>query len=699
MESLASPVGIAGRRHGMIRLSDWVDCHARTPLVLSIVLFIGVQAAYFAYLAYSRYLSEVERIERTRQSVSLGVQQSNRPLIESALAALLDGSDVAAAALCDGTKANVTYPATYEDPCLRPVRGIGGWSIRNALVGVVGQDMVVVTKPYSVFGPLLFLMVLAVSLLGAVARTLARVRGRFEREILQPLREGLDSDVPLWVAELEDLRRRNQEHARLIREQAASEAVLRLSAQVAHDIRSPLAALDSAIKDMSQVPEERRALVRSAVGRIRDIANSLLNKNRELKSMSNAGALTAAAEPATAQLLSSLIDPLVSEKRMQFRARPGVEIDACLDAASYGLFATVQPSEFKRVLSNLVNNSVEAMGDRGNVAVRLAPADGNVVLTVQDDAKGIPAEVLAKLGKRGVTHGKAGGSGLGLHHAKTSMEAWGGRLSLASEVGKGTTVTIELPKAPPPEWFVPILALHPGGTVVVLDDDASIHQVWRGRFDSAKVAGRGIEALHFSTPEQLRSFVSGSPAKAREALYLADYELAGHKETGLDLVAELGIGERTILVTSRSEEAGILAECRRLKVRMIPKGLAGFVPISIAPALQDMHRAEQDGPDAVLLDDDALVRMNWTGTAKVKGLRVLAFQDSQEFLAAAGGFPKETAIYLDSKLGDGMRGEDIAKDLHAKGFTNLYLTTGYERGSLPDMPWIREIVGKAPPWG
>jgi signal transduction histidine kinase len=477
-----------------------------------------------------------------------------------------------------------------------------------------------------------------------------------------------------------------------------SKAVSGMAAQVAHDIRSPLAALDSVVKDSSRLPEEQRLMVRTAVGRIRDIANNLLEKERESKAGKSA-ALPAASEPAAEQLLSSLIDPLISEKRAQFRSKAGVEIEARLDAASYGLFAKVQPAEFKRVLSNLVNNSVEAMEDKGTVAVQLVPADGKVLLSVQDDAKGIPAEVLVRLGERGVTHGKAGGSGLGLHHAKTSVEAWGGRLSLASELGKGTTVSIELPKAQPPGWFVSRLELESGGTVVVLDDDASIHQVWQGRLDSAKAGAHGIEVLHFSTPAQLRVFFRENPAKARAALYLADYELAGHKETGLDLVCELGIGERSILVTSRSEEAGILAECRRLKVRMLPKGLAGFVPIAIRSACEETGQARQDGPDAVLLDDDALVRMNWTGTAKAKGLKVAAFHDIQEFLAAAQGLPKATAIYLDSKLGDGCRGEDIARDLHAKGFTNLYLTTGYERGSLPDMPWIKEVLGKAPPWG
>ena len=71
----------------------------------------------------------------------------------------------------------------------------------------------------------------------------------------------------------------------------------------------------------------------------------------------------------------------------------------------------------------------------------------------------------------------------------------------------------------------------------------------------------------------------------------------------------------------------------------------------------------------------------------------------KEFLAAVEHLPKDTPIYLDSRLAKGLRGEDIARDLHAKGFSNLFLATGHSPESLPPLPWIKKIVGKEPPWG
>lgn len=122
---------------------------------------------------------------------------------------------------------------------------------------------------------------------------------------------------------------------------------------------------------------------------------------------------------------------------------------------------------------------------------------------------------------------------------------------------------------------------------------------------------------------------------------------------------------------------------------MIPKGLAGFVPIACPLPLR---------PDAVLIDDDHLVHTVWKVAASANGKTLGAFSTPREFLAIVGRLDKTTPIYVDSKPGGGIRREDFAKDLHAQGFRNLYLATGRQPDSLPPMPWIKEIVGKKAPW-
>lgn len=496
-------------------------------------------------------------------------------------------------------------------------------------------------------------------------------------------------------------------------------AIGQMAAQVAHDIRSPLTALDSALKNTSQLPEQQRIVVRHAVNRIRDIANSLLEKNRQQAKATTAGGAVVA-EPPEICLLSSIVDPVVTEKRLQFESKPGIDIDFELTQESYGLFAKIQQVEFKRLVSNMVNNAVEVLGDKGAVTVGLTHEDGSIVLTVEDNGKGIPPEILAKLGQRGETHGKTGGSGLGLYHARVTVESWGGSLKITSELGNGTTITIKLPAAGAPVWFVSTLELPAGKAVVVLDDDETIHQVWRGRFESVRLKEHGIAVYHFSEPGKLRGWVMDNPEKAESARYLFDYELLGHKETGLSMAQELNIASKVILVTSRYEEKRIIDECNRLGIRKIPKGLAGLVPIKIVDSGQSSAADSQTAswtvlPDqaapaaaapraagkaavAVLLDDDALVHMTWEMAAEDKGVTLNAYTTPSEFLSNLAAFPKDTPIYIDSDLGNGIKGEDIAKDLREKGFACIYLETGHPPERFLHLPWLK-VIGKEPPWG
>lgn len=377
-------------------------------------------------------------------------------------------------------------------------------------------------------------------------------------------------------------------------------AVSALASQVAHDIRSPLSALDVVEKDLSQLAESKRVMLRGAITRIRDIAHSLLAKDREIRAAINdPGVSEPPTEATSVELVSSLVDAIVSEKRLQYPAKSGLTIEADLSPASYGLFARLDPVAFKRDLSNLINNAVEVVGEAGRVVVGLSAASGRVIVTVKDDGVGISPDLLPRLGQRGVTFGKAGGLGLGIHHAKSDAVVWGGELSIDSEPGKGATITISLPCSAPPGWFVPALELRPGKAVVILDDDASIHQVWQDRFQSLQAAAKGVIIRHFFRPSELRTWVVGHPKQARDALFLVDYELIGERQTGLDLIAGLELNARAILVTSRAEERPIVKKCSGLGVRIIPKSLAGFVPSSVSTDEEAPAPAERLGTPSV----------------------------------------------------------------------------------------------------
>ncbi len=476
-------------------------------------------------------------------------------------------------------------------------------------------------------------------------------------------------------------------------EYAAHAAVASLASQVAHDIRSPLAALEMVVDDLDSLPEEKRILVREAAQRIKDIANNLLSRNRAVTRGEDE---EAAAEKIGLDHLPGVVEQIVSEKRAQFRARQGLHIETRAGQSAYGLFANVDSSILKRMLSNLINNSVEAIDVRGRVRVRVQEREGRVEISVEDDGKGIPEEVVARLGQKGETHDKQGGSGLGLFHARESAERWGGSLQIHSKIGQGTSITLSLPRQQAPKWFLTELRLETGQTVVILDDDQSIHEIWARRLPA------GINLVHLHGGEEFARWVRAQEggveargARFREPpLYLVDFELKGERLSGLDWIEEFDLQARSVMVSSRFEDAAIRARCEEQGIRMVPKGLAGFVPVRVSRADDTMAR-----PDCVLIDDDLLVHLIWKSAADKRGRTLLAFAGADEFEAQMARIARDTPIYIDSDLGDGVRGEEVSRRYFEAGFRTIYLATGSQTSDfeLGSIPWIVQIVGKSPP--
>ena len=468
-----------------------------------------------------------------------------------------------------------------------------------------------------------------------------------------------------------------------IKEQSRKAVLGEIASQVAHDIRSPLAALDTTLREIAQFPEQTRYVVRSSISRIHDILNNLLVSYRSLN-------VTTEQELSKEEtiLLSSAIESIVSEKRIQYRSRLGLNINFELGKESYGLFSKINPVEFKRALSNIINNAVEAIPTSGEVTILLAAGDqGMVQIKVIDTGKGISSELIEKLGQKGQTFGKEHGSGLGLFHAKTTFESWKGSLTVQSTLGKGTEITITLPKTPPPSWFVEKINIPEGSRVVVIDDDSSIHHIWDGRFQSARFEEQNIEVIHLSTPELAQEWFKEN-ALSKETLFLIDYEFLGSALNGLELIQKLQIEKNSYLVTSRYEEGHILEKCSQHGIHLIPKNLAGFIPVGTN---------KKETAPAVLLDDDEITRISWESAAKRKGIPLTTYASASELFSNLHHYPKETTFYIDTELGENQKnGKEITKELYEKGYRNLYIETGHEPEVFKDTYWIKGVLGKRP---
>jgi two-component system, OmpR family, sensor kinase len=179
---------------------------------------------------------------------------------------------------------------------------------------------------------------------------------------------------------------------------------------------------------------------------------------------------------AEAQRMTALVDDMLLLARLD-RGRPldrrpvdlGVlAIDAAGDARATeptravrastqeGIVIEGDEDRLRQVLANLVGNALAHTPPSATISVAARAEGGNAVLEVRDDGPGMPADQAAHAFERFYRGdpGRArtrGGSGLGLAIVQAIVVAHGGRASLVTAPGEGTTVRIELPPAPAPE--------------------------------------------------------------------------------------------------------------------------------------------------------------------------------------------------------------------------------------------------------
>jgi len=235
--------------------------------------------------------------------------------------------------------------------------------------------------------------------------------------------------------------RANRERAREMVRREKLSALGRMAAGVAHDVRNPLHSIGLTLQHLSETSrpsgEERGGEFDRSVeiirGEIRRLDGLIDNFLRFAKSERRERV------PVDLRELLRETARLVHKEAERHRVDLKLEID---DATPH---VPADPESLRSAILNLVLNSFEAMPDGGILTIRLASSENEVLLDVTDTCEGIPDEDRERVFEFAYTT-RDGGNGLGLamvHHCV--VEEHGGRVSLESRAGEGTTVHIVLP--------------------------------------------------------------------------------------------------------------------------------------------------------------------------------------------------------------------------------------------------------------
>jgi PAS domain S-box-containing protein len=215
-------------------------------------------------------------------------------------------------------------------------------------------------------------------------------------------------------------------------------AIGQLAAGIAHELRNPLAIVMNALYDLghildgsnAEVTEDLR-IAEEEIGRAQAIIKNLLEFSRE-----------SGAELETLDVNELLTRTLqLMQKYLQDN---GVRVHTDLGPIPPCL---ANANAMRQIALNLITNAVQAMPLGGDLTVRTATAGANLIrIEVRDTGVGIPAEHLQDIFNPFYTTKAPGqGTGLGLSVVHSILRRYQGEIRVASEVGAGTTFTIDLP--------------------------------------------------------------------------------------------------------------------------------------------------------------------------------------------------------------------------------------------------------------
>jgi PAS domain S-box-containing protein len=368
----------------------------------------------------------------------------------------------------------------------------------------------------------------------------------------------LSGTATLTAASIRDVtdRRAIQVELKSARETAdrANQAKSRFLATASHDLRQPLqtlALLNGALCRMVKDPEPAEALAQQehAIGSMIRLLNALLDISK-LES----GAI----KP---DVTDFNVVEIFAELRSEFAslaAQKGLQLnfEACRDSVHS------DPSLIEQVLRNLISNAIKYT-QRGFVQLRCLHEEAFVRLEVLDSGIGMPADALTHIYDEfyqvGVSSNTArDGYGLGLSIVSRVVNLLGHRLEVRSELGKGSTFSLELPRGrtaqvhprAPDRPRDPAAKAATMPHILLVEDDAAVRRATRLFLT--------VEGFRVTTAGSLAEAIEEAAAHADIVLLVTDYHLANN-ETGVQVVEavrrQIAADLKVILMTGDTSSA------------------------------------------------------------------------------------------------------------------------------------------------
>ena len=255
------------------------------------------------------------------------------------------------------------------------------------------------------------------------------------------------------IATVTDITQSKQENKELLAAKEAAEAANKAKneflSRMSHELRTPLNAILGfaqllELDELNQDQSENVDRILGAGRHLLDLINEVLDISRI-----ETGSISLTIEPVLCERIVkesiTLMQPLAKSRRVK------LELDTESDKS---LSVMSDHQRLKQVLINLLSNAIKYNHEAGNVYLSWQAKDGQLRFCVRDTGPGIPESKLDRLfvpfDRLDAEQTSVEGSGIGLALTRRLVEVMGGKISVSSEQGKGSSFFIELPLAPIP---------------------------------------------------------------------------------------------------------------------------------------------------------------------------------------------------------------------------------------------------------
>ncbi len=315
-------------------------------------------------------------------------------------------------------------------------------------------------------------------------------------------KEELERRVRERTAELErahaDLQREAEQHKNTERQLAQAqkmESLGRLAGGVAHDFNNLLTAILGNI-ELARMDLPDDSPVKQNLDEVQHASESAKALVQQL--------LVFGRKHGTEVMVVDLRQALTDATRL-LRRLLGEDVRVALELPPAAIPVKLDPMQFEQVIVNLAVNARDAMPRGGTLSIQIARHPGQLVrVTVSDTGVGMTEEVRARVFEPFFTTKPVGkGTGLGLSLVFAVVRQNGGTVNVDSELGRGTTFTLDFPEAEArdslPAKPLGILADVPGGTekIVLVEDQREL-----SRFAQRSLRKLGYTVVAFASAEE-----------------------------------------------------------------------------------------------------------------------------------------------------------------------------------------------------